>query len=96
LSPCRNIGDKSSARADWWIPARGDLRIYAWQPIHQEVALLSFDHLIGLLSEIPDPRRREGKLYQLPYVLLFSILAVVTGAIRIVPSKPSSRCTAAG
>ena len=39
----------------------------------------SFDRLIGLLSEIPDPRRREGKLYQLPYVLLFSILAVVTG-----------------
>ena len=39
----------------------------------------SFDRRIGLLSEIPDPRRREGKLYQLPYVLLFSILAVVTG-----------------
>jgi hypothetical protein len=31
-----------------------------------------------LLSEVPDPRRREGKLFQLPYVLLFSILAVVT------------------
>jgi DDE_Tnp_1-associated len=41
--------------------------------------LRSFDRLIGLLSEIPDSRRREGKLYQLPYVLLFSILAVVTG-----------------
>jgi DDE_Tnp_1-associated len=68
-----------SARTDWWIPARGDLRIYAWQPIHQEVALRSFDRLISLLSEVPDPRRREGKLYQLPYVLLFSILAVVTG-----------------
>ncbi len=39
----------------------------------------SFDRLIGLLSEIPDLRRREGKLYQLPHVLLFSILAVVTG-----------------
>lgn len=39
----------------------------------------SFDQLIGLLSEIPDPRRAEGKLYQLPYVLLFSILAAVTG-----------------
>ena len=39
----------------------------------------SFDRLIGLLSDIPDPRRREKKLYQLPYVLLFSILAVVTG-----------------
>jgi hypothetical protein len=41
--------------------------------------LRSFDHLIGLLSEIPDPRRAEGRLYQLPYVLLFSILAAVTG-----------------
>jgi DDE_Tnp_1-associated len=71
--------DKSTARTDWWIPARGDLGIYAWQPIHQEVALRSFDRLVGLLSEIPDPRRREGKLYQLRYVLLFSILAVVTG-----------------
>ena len=39
----------------------------------------SFDQLIGLLGEIPDPRRAEGKLYQLPYVLLFSVLAVVTG-----------------
>jgi predicted transposase YbfD/YdcC len=32
-----------------------------------------------LLGEVPDPRRAEGKLYELPYVLLFSILAVVTG-----------------
>jgi hypothetical protein len=40
----------------------------------------SFDTLLGLLSEVNDPRRAEGKLYQLPYVLLFSILAVVTGA----------------
>ena len=39
----------------------------------------SFDPLIGLLSEIPDPRRAEGKLYKLPYVVLFSILAAVTG-----------------
>ena len=39
----------------------------------------SFAPLIGLLSQIPDPRRREGRLYRLPYILLFSILAVVTG-----------------
>jgi hypothetical protein len=49
----------------------------ATQP--REVALPSFDHLLGLLSEIPDPRRAEGKLYKLPHVLLFSILAIVTG-----------------
>ena len=39
----------------------------------------SFDPLISLLSEIPDPRRAEGKVYKLAYVLLFSILAGVTG-----------------
>jgi hypothetical protein len=38
-----------------------------------------FDPLLAMLSDIPDPRRAEGKLYKLPYVLLFSILAVVTG-----------------
>jgi hypothetical protein len=40
----------------------------------------SFDHLLALLGEIPDPRRAQGKLYKLPYLLLFSILAVVTGS----------------
>jgi hypothetical protein len=45
----------------------------------QEVAVRTFDQLISLLSEIPDPRRAEGKVYKLAYVLLFSILAGVTG-----------------
>jgi DDE family transposase len=40
----------------------------------------SFDQLLILLGDIPDPRRAQGKLYQLPYLLLFSILAVVTGS----------------
>jgi len=39
----------------------------------------SFDQFLARLSEVPDPRRAEGKIYKLPYVLLFSILAVVTG-----------------
>jgi hypothetical protein len=39
----------------------------------------SFDPFLAMLREIPDPRRAEGMLYKLPYVLLFSILAVVTG-----------------
>jgi hypothetical protein len=38
-----------------------------------------FDPLLAMLGEVPDPRRAEGKLYKLPYILLFSILAVVTG-----------------
>src|ERR1700719_738068 len=61
------------------IPARRILRIYARQPNRQKVAMRSFDQLLGLLSNIPDPRRAEGKLYKLQHVLLFSILAIVTG-----------------
>jgi DDE_Tnp_1-associated len=39
----------------------------------------AFSPLLDVLAEVPDPRRAEGKLYTLPYVLLFSILAIVTG-----------------
>jgi hypothetical protein len=39
----------------------------------------AFAPLLDLLAEVPDPRRAEGKLYKLPYVLLFAILAIVTG-----------------
>ena len=39
-----------------------------------------FVHLLELLADIEDPRRAEGKLYKLPHVLLFSILAVMAGA----------------
>jgi hypothetical protein len=42
--------------------------------------LKSFEHLLSLLATIPDPRRAEGKLYQLQHVLLFSIFAIVSGA----------------
>jgi hypothetical protein len=45
-----------------------------------EVALKSFERFLSLLATIPDPRRAEGKRYQLPHVLLFSILAIVSGA----------------
>jgi hypothetical protein len=42
--------------------------------------LKSFEPLLSLFATIPDPRRAEGKLYQLPHVLLFSIFAMVSGA----------------
>jgi hypothetical protein len=42
--------------------------------------LKSFERFLSQLATIPDPRRAEGKLYQLPHVLLFSILAIVSGA----------------
>ena len=39
-----------------------------------------FEPILLLLEKITDPRRAEGKLYALKYVLLFSILAIATGA----------------
>jgi hypothetical protein len=50
------------------------------QPNHSEVALKSFARFLLLLAAIPDTRRAEGKRYQLSHVLLFSILAIVSGA----------------
>jgi len=44
-----------------------------------EVAVTVFSPLLDVLADVPDPRRAEGKLYTLPYVLLFAILAIVTG-----------------
>jgi len=38
-----------------------------------------FSPLLDVLAEVPDPRRAQGQLYKLPHVLLFSILAIVTG-----------------
>jgi len=42
--------------------------------------VVTFSPLLELLADIPDPRRAEGKLYKLPHVLLFSILAIVSGS----------------
>src|SRR3954470_13944478 len=42
-------------------------------------AAAGFAPLLGLLEAVPDPRRAEGKVYRLPQVLLFSILAIVSG-----------------
>ena len=41
--------------------------------------MAAFSPLLDMLVDVPDPRRAEGMLYKLPHVLLFSILAVVTG-----------------
>ena len=42
--------------------------------------MTSFEPLLSLLATIADPRRAEGKVYQLPHLLLFSIFAIVSGA----------------
>ena len=44
-----------------------------------EVAVAGFSPLLDVLADVPDPRRAQGQLYKLPYVLLFSILAIVSG-----------------
>ena len=40
----------------------------------------SLDPFLSLLATIADPRRAEGKIYQLPHLLLFSVFAIVSGA----------------
>lgn len=42
--------------------------------------MATFGPLLDILAEVPDPRRAEGKLYKLPHLLLFSILAIVSGS----------------
>jgi hypothetical protein len=42
--------------------------------------MTAFAPLLDLLAEVPDPRRAQGQIYKLPHVLLFSILAIVTGS----------------
>src|SRR5919109_969158 len=42
--------------------------------------MMPFAPLLSALEEIPDPRRRQGRRYSLPHLLLFSVLAVLAGA----------------
>ena len=37
--------------------------------------------LLDCLSKVTDPRRSQGRRYELRYLLLFSVLAVLCGAI---------------
>jgi hypothetical protein len=39
-----------------------------------------FSHLLSLLGTVRDPRRAQGKMYSLPHLLLFAILAMIAGA----------------
>ena len=56
----------------------------------------AFTHLLAMLCDIADPRRAEGKLYGLPHVFLFSILAVMAGPIPTARSTASSTFTCIG
>ena len=44
-----------------------------------EVAVAVFSPLLDVLADVPDPRRVQGQLYKLPPMLLFAILAILTG-----------------
>ena len=50
-----------------------------------------FSSFVDLLTEIQDPRRAEGKLYRLPHVVLFAILAIVAGATERVNDYDTAR-----
>jgi DDE_Tnp_1-associated len=47
--------------------------------LEKTLAVAVFSPLLAVLADVPDPRRAQGQLHKLPYVLLFSILAIVTG-----------------
>jgi hypothetical protein len=42
--------------------------------------MVPFSHLLAALADIPDPRRAQGKRYPLPYMLMFTVLALLSGA----------------
>ncbi len=42
--------------------------------------MVPFPHLLAALAEVPDPRRRQGKRYPLPHLLMFTVLALLSGA----------------
>ena len=42
--------------------------------------MVPFSRLLAALNEVPDPRRAQGKRYPLPYLLMFTVLALLSGA----------------
>ena len=75
--PCQpswgsGIGDSCDAAPSDFLA--GNLHSRGW------VAMASLTPFVTLLAEIEDPRRAEGKLYRLPHVVLFAILAILAGA----------------
>ena len=41
---------------------------------------MPFAFLLAALAEVPDPRRAQGQRYSMSHLLLFSVLAMLTGA----------------
>jgi hypothetical protein len=45
-----------------------------------EDAMVPFSHLLVALEAVADPRRAQGRRYPLPHLLLFTVLALLSGA----------------
>jgi hypothetical protein len=41
--------------------------------------MVPFSNLLAALRDVPDPRRAQGKRYPLPHLLLFTVLALLSG-----------------
>ena len=44
--------------------------------------------LLAALAEVPDPRRAQGQRYSVGHLLLFAVLAVLTGATPFKKIRP--------
>lgn len=42
--------------------------------------MVPFSNLLVALGDVPDPRRAQGKRYPLPHLLVFTVLALLSGA----------------
>lgn len=42
--------------------------------------MVPFSNLLTALQDVPDPRRAQGKRYPLPHLLMFTVLALLSGA----------------
>lgn len=42
--------------------------------------MVPFSNLLMALQDVPDPRRAQGKRYPLPHLLMFTVLALLSGA----------------
>jgi len=40
--------------------------------------MVPFSNLLAALAAVPDPRRAQGKRYPLPYLLMFTVLALLS------------------
>jgi hypothetical protein len=45
-----------------------------------EGAMVPFSNLLAALQDVPDPRRAQGQRYPLAHLLLFTVLALLSGA----------------